>query len=115
MSAAGGPTGVTERIIDLGEQWRLDAFGFTGWFDGDFPIVWWLTMLVIAVIGGFGMGTSIDWYVEAQRIQSAKTCTRRHLRTVGRRGGNSDSQRLLGRGDSRVFRHGAQHRRRRRL
>jgi SSS family solute:Na+ symporter len=25
------------------------------------------------VIGGFGMGTSIDWYVEAQRIQSAKT------------------------------------------
>jgi Na+/proline symporter len=30
-------------------------------------------MLVIAVIGGFGMGTSIDWYVEAQRIQSAKT------------------------------------------
>ena len=30
-------------------------------------------MLVIAVIGGFGMGTSIDWYVEAQRIQSART------------------------------------------
>ena len=30
-------------------------------------------MLVIAVIGGFGMGTSIDWYVEAQRIQSAQT------------------------------------------
>ena len=30
-------------------------------------------MLVIAVLGGFGMGTSIDWYVEAQRIQSAKT------------------------------------------
>ena len=30
-------------------------------------------MLVIAVVGGFGMGTSIDWYVEAQRIQSAKT------------------------------------------
>jgi hypothetical protein len=28
-------------------------------------------MLVIAVLGGFGMGTSIDWYPEAQRIQSA--------------------------------------------
>jgi Na+/proline symporter len=28
-------------------------------------------MLVIAVVGGFGMGTSIDWYPEAQRIQSA--------------------------------------------
>jgi SSS family solute:Na+ symporter len=30
-------------------------------------------MLVIAVLGGFGMGTSIDWYVEAQRIQSARS------------------------------------------
>ena len=73
VAAAGGPNGVTERIVELGQQWRLDAFAFTGWFGGDFPIVWWLTMLVIAVIGGFGMGTSIDWYVEAQRIQSAKT------------------------------------------
>ena len=35
--------------------------------------MWFLTMLVIAVIGGFGMGTAIDWYPEAQRIQSAKT------------------------------------------
>jgi len=34
-------------------------------------VAWWLTMLVIAVVGGFGMGTSIDWYPEAQRIQSA--------------------------------------------
>jgi Na+/proline symporter len=73
VSAAGGPTGVTERIVEMGQQWRLDAFSFTGWLEGDFPIVWWFTMLVIAVIGGFGMGTSIDWYVEAQRIQSAKT------------------------------------------
>ncbi|MEJ2720840.1 MAG: sodium:solute symporter [bacterium] len=71
--AAGGPAGVTARIVEIGEQWRLGAFSFTGWVGGDFPIVWWLTMLVIAVIGGFGMGTSIDWYVEAQRIQSAKT------------------------------------------
>jgi Na+/proline symporter len=30
-------------------------------------------MMVIAIIGGFGMGTAIDWYPEAQRIQSAKT------------------------------------------
>jgi Na+/proline symporter len=73
VSAAGGPTGVTERIVALGQEWRLDAFAFTGWLDGDFPIVWWLTMLVISVLGGFGMGTSIDWYVEAQRIQSAKS------------------------------------------
>jgi len=73
VSAAGGPAGVTDRLVEIGQQWRLDAFAFTGWFDGDFPIAWWLTMLVIAVIGGFGMGTSIDWYVEAQRIQSAKS------------------------------------------
>jgi len=73
VSAAGGPNGVTERIVELGQQWRLDAFSFTGWLGGDFPIAWWLTMLVISIIGGFGMGTSIDWYVEAQRIQSAKT------------------------------------------
>ena len=69
-----GPHGaVTERLIDMGEQWRLDPFAFTGWLTGDFPVAWWLTMLVIAVVGGFGMGTSIDWYVEAQRIQSAKS------------------------------------------
>ncbi|MBU8872047.1 MAG: Na+:solute symporter [Gemmatimonadales bacterium] len=73
VSAAGGPEAVTGRIVELGETWRLSAFAFTGWLSGDFPIVWWLTMLVIAVIGGFGMGTSIDWYVEAQRIQSAKS------------------------------------------
>ena len=73
VAAAGGPAEVTARIVSLGQEWRLDAFDFTGWLSGDFPFVWFLTMLVIAVIGGFGMGTSIDWYVEAQRIQSAKT------------------------------------------
>jgi SSS family solute:Na+ symporter len=73
VAAAGGPAEVTGRIVELGESWRLSAFSFTGWLDGDFSVVWWLTMLVIAVLGGFGMGTSIDWYVEAQRIQSAKS------------------------------------------
>jgi SSS family solute:Na+ symporter len=71
--AVGGPGAVTARLVEMGEAWRLDIFAFTGLFSGDFPAAWWLTMLVIAVIGGFGMGTSIDWYVEAQRIQSAKT------------------------------------------
>ncbi len=71
--AAGGPTGVTGRLVELGETWRLDPFAFTGMTSGEFPALWWLTMLVIAVVGGFGMGTSIDWYVEAQRIQSART------------------------------------------
>jgi len=73
VMAAGGPTGVTERVVELGQEWRLDAFAFTGWTSGEFPILWFITMLVIAVLGGFGMGTSIDWYAEAQRIQSAKT------------------------------------------
>ena len=73
IAAVGGPDAITARVIELGDAWRLDPLAFTGWFTGDFPAVWWLTMLVIAIIGGFGMGTSIDWYVEAQRIQSAKT------------------------------------------
>jgi Na+/proline symporter len=73
IAAVGGPDAITARVIELGDAWRLDPLAFTGWFSGDFPALWWLTMLVIAVIGGFGMGTSIDWYVEAQRIQSAKT------------------------------------------
>jgi len=60
-------------MVELGEAWRLDPLAFTGWTSGDFPALWWLTMLIIAVVGGFGMGTSVDWYVEAQRIQSART------------------------------------------
>jgi Na+/proline symporter len=73
MMAVGGAGEISARLIEMGEAWRLDVFAFTGLFSGDFPAAWWLTMLVIAVLGGFGMGTSIDWYVEAQRIQSAKT------------------------------------------
>lgn len=56
-----------------GQAWRLDLFSFTGTFEGQFPIAWFITMMIIALIGGFGMGTSIDWYPEAQRIQSAKS------------------------------------------
>jgi len=71
--AAGGAEGVVDGITAMGQEWRLDSLAFTGWLGGDFPAVWWLTMLVIAIVGGFGMGTSIDWYVEAQRIQSARS------------------------------------------
>ncbi|MEE9166676.1 MAG: sodium:solute symporter [Candidatus Neomarinimicrobiota bacterium] len=56
-----------------GQSWRINPFSFTGRFKGQFPVAWFVTMMIIAVIGGFGMGTSIDWYPEAQRIQSAKT------------------------------------------
>ncbi|MBI4499593.1 MAG: sodium:solute symporter [Gemmatimonadetes bacterium] len=71
--AVGGPSQLSVRLVTMGEGWRLNPLAFTGWFGGSFPIAWWITMLVIAVIGGFGMGTSIDWYAEAQRIQSAGT------------------------------------------
>ena len=70
---AGGPQTIITKLDALGQSWRLNPFAFTGFTSGEFPLVWFLTMLVIAVIGGFGMGTAIDWYPEAQRIQSAKT------------------------------------------
>lgn len=69
----GGPSTIVSKLVEMGETWRLNPFAFSGWFSGDFPIAWFLTMLVIAILGGFGMGTSIDWYTEAQRIQSART------------------------------------------
>jgi Na+/proline symporter len=56
-----------------GHKWKINPFSFTGFFKGDFPAAWFLTMMFIAVLGGLGMGTSIDWYAEAQRIQSART------------------------------------------
>ncbi len=73
IMVAGGPSGIVSKLTEMGEGWRLDPFAFTGWFSGDFPIAWFVTMIVIAFVGGLGMGTTIDWYVEAQRIQSAKT------------------------------------------
>ena len=63
---------VDENHLD-GQAWRINPFSFTGLFKGQFPIAWFATMLIIALLGGFGMGTNIDWYTEAQRIQSART------------------------------------------
>lgn len=56
-----------------GQTWRINPFSFTGFFKGDFPVIWFITMLFIGILGGLGMGTAIDWYAEAQRIQSART------------------------------------------
>ena len=67
------PNGILDKLAALGELDRINPFAFTGWWSGDFPIAWFITMMMIAFLGGFGMGTTIDWYVEAQRIQSAKT------------------------------------------
>lgn len=73
INVAGGPSGIIEKLGAMNQAWRINPFAFSGWLSGNFPIAWFLTMLVIAVLGGFGMGTSIDWFAEAQRIQSAKT------------------------------------------
>ena len=73
IMVAGGPAGIVEKLTILGETDRMNPFAFTGWWTGEFPAAWFVTMMVIAILGGFGMGTSIDWYPEAQRIQSART------------------------------------------
>jgi len=73
IMSVGGPSEIIQRLGALGETWRLNPFHFTGFSAGDFPFLWFLTMLIIAIIGGVGMGTSIDWYAESQRIQSSKT------------------------------------------
>jgi len=73
IAAAGGPRGIATRLEAMGESWRLDPFHFTGFFSGEFPVAWFVTMIFFAFIGGFGMATTIDWYTEAQRIQSART------------------------------------------
>ena len=64
---------IIEKNRSDGQSWRINPFSFTGMFTGQFPVFWVITMMIIALIGGFGMGTNIDWYTEAQRIQSAKT------------------------------------------
>jgi Na+/proline symporter len=73
VHAAGGPSGIVARLHELGEAGKLNPFRFSGFFEGDFPAAWFLTMLVIGILGGLGMGTAIDWFPEAQRIQSART------------------------------------------
>jgi Na+/proline symporter len=66
---AGGPTAIVDKLQVLGQSWRLNPFHF----DQDFPLPWFLTLFLMATVGGIGMGNFIDWYPEAQRIQSAKT------------------------------------------
>ncbi len=71
--AAGGPAGIVQRLTELGQLEKLNPLHFTGMWSGDFPIAWFVTMIFVALLGGLGMGTAIDWYVESQRIQSART------------------------------------------
>lgn len=73
ISAVGGPTVIVDKLVAMGETWRLDPFAFTGMTDGAFPFAWFFTLIFMAIFAGFGMGTYIDWYAESQRVQSAKT------------------------------------------
>ncbi|NLP12832.1 sodium:solute symporter [bacterium] len=71
--AAGGPTAIVEKIQTLNRPEMLNPFHFTGFVTGDYPLLWLITMIIVPFFGGFGMATHSDWFVEAQRIQSADT------------------------------------------
>ncbi len=76
IAEAGGPTAVVERLSSLGDGWRTNPFHFDAFMGLDpnqFYALDVITLLVMALLGGLGMGNFIDWYPEAQRIQSAKT------------------------------------------
>ncbi len=73
IAAAGGPGNIANWLGEHGQDWRLNPFAFTGLFGGEFPFAWFFTLIFMALVAGFGMGTYIDWYAESQRIQSAKT------------------------------------------
>jgi len=73
---AGGPAGILDRLAEMGESWRVSPFHFDGFWGLDtnhFYAMDFLTLLVMATLGGIGMGNFIDWYPEAQRIQSSRT------------------------------------------
>lgn len=73
---AGGPTLIVQKLEAMGQGWRLNPFYFDGFWGLDanqFYAMDFVTLLVMATIGGLGMGNFIDWYPEAQRIQSART------------------------------------------
>ncbi len=70
--AAGGPAQIVASIKEWGQSEMLNPFRSSGFTSGDYPILWMITMVVIPFLGGFGMATHFDWFVEAQRIQSAR-------------------------------------------
>jgi Na+/proline symporter len=73
---AGGPVAIVDRLAELDQSWRTNPLHFDAFWglDGSkFYALDLITLLVMAIFGGLGMGNFIDWYPEAQRIQSAKT------------------------------------------
>jgi len=70
--AAGGPTQIVAGLKALGQSEMLNPFRSTGFTSGEYPLLWLITMIAVPFLGGFGMATHFDWFVEAQRIQSAR-------------------------------------------
>ncbi len=76
ISVAGGSTAMVDRLADLGDSWRTNPFHFDAFWgleSDKFYALDLITLIIMAIFGGIGMGNFIDWYPEAQRIQSAKT------------------------------------------
>ncbi len=73
VMAVGGPGTIVEKIRAMGHPEMLNPFRTTGFASGDYPLLWLITMIAVPFLGGFGMATHFDWFVEAQRIQSART------------------------------------------
>ncbi len=74
--AAGGPSGIIAKLAELDQLWRLQPFhfdGFAGLEGGKFYALDIITLMIMALFGGIGMGNFIDWYPEAQRIQSNRS------------------------------------------
>ena len=73
---AGGPFEIINKTVALGQEWRVNPFkidGFAGLAPGKFYALDLITLMIMALFGGIGMGNFIDWYPEAQRIQSARS------------------------------------------
>ncbi len=76
IAEAGGPTAIVDKLAGLEQAWRLNPFhfdGFAGLEGGKFYALDIITLMIMALFGGIGMGNFIDWYPEAQRIQSARS------------------------------------------
>ena len=76
IAVAGGPRAIVDKVAALGQEWRTNPFHFDalwGFDPNQFYALDVITLLVMALLGGLGMGNFIDWYPEAQRIQSART------------------------------------------
>ena len=73
VMAVGSPGAIVDKIRAMGNAEMLNPFRTTGFVSGDYPLLWLITMIAVPFLGGFGMATHFDWFVEAQRIQSART------------------------------------------